>query len=267
MRILHPAEELEGMGHDISVSSEPPEGKPDVIVLSKHDPINPKVAERAREMGSKVVFDICDDHFDNPKTARIYIDTVKLADRVTTVTQAHADKIRDFCGVKATVIEDPYEWDEVKPKKPTDKLFWFGMPKNWPGLMEELPKLHGYQILCIGDSTQDPRIVQWSWETMEDGFKSAGMVILPHPKPGNSPDRVVDAVRNGLYVVTHPWPEAEHLGMWHGDIKEGVEWALENPKQAKRAVSKAQEIVRKRNAPWKIAKDWEAVFKSKTEIF
>jgi glycosyltransferase involved in cell wall biosynthesis len=254
------------MGHEVTVSAEPPSGSPDVIVLSKHDLLNPRIAETGKKMGSRIVFDICDDHFENTEKARIYIDTAKLADRVTTITQHHADKIRDYCGVKATVIDDPYEWDEARPKKPTDKLFWCGMGKNWAGLMDELPKLHGYQILCVGEPV-DPRIVPWSWEAMEQGFQEAGLMILPNPKKGNGIGRVINAIRNGLYVVTSPWPETDHLGMWQGDIKKGVDWAIENPKQAKRAVMKAQKIVQKMYSPEKIGKDWEAVFKSKTEIY
>jgi hypothetical protein len=266
-RILYPAQELEKRGHEITVSAEPPKGVPDVVVLTKHDSLNPLIAKKCREEGIKVVFDVCDDHFENPKLAKIYMDTIHSANHVTTVTEHHAERIWDFTGVKATVIEDPYEWPEQLPKRPTDKLFWFGMPKNWAGLLEVLPKLHGYNILCVGDSSHDSRIVQWSWEAMAQGFKEAGLALLPHPKVGNSPDRVVDAIRNGLYVISTPWPEAEHLGMWHGDVKEGVEWALDNQQKAKKAVKKAQLLVAERYSPEKIARDWETIFKWKAEIY
>lgn len=265
-RILYPAQELEDAGHQISVSAEPPKTVPDVVVLSKHDPLNVRIAQKCQEEGIKVVFDICDDHFDNPEKARIYLDTIKHSTQVTTITQHHADKIKEYSGRSATVIDDPYEWPEQRPKKPTDKLFWCGMGKNYQGLLEELPALHGYQILCVGEPV-DPRIVEWSWEAMEQGFKEAGLMILPNPKPGNGIGRVVNAIRNGLYVVSSPWPEAEHLGMWHGKIKDGVDWAIEHPKEAKRAVFKAQKMIEKMYSPEKIGRDWEAVFKLKPEIY
>jgi hypothetical protein len=264
---MYPAQELEGMGHQIWVSAEPPTVVPDVVCLFKHDKLNPLIAKKCKEEGIKVVFDVCDDHFDNAEKAKIYLDTIEHSSAVVTVTQHHADKIKAFSGRSATIIEDTYEWEEQRPKRPTDKLLWFGTAKNWAGLQKELPALHGYQILLVGDSSLDPRVVQWSWETMEEGFRTAGMVILPHPKPGNGINRVIQSVRNGLYVVSSPWPEAEHLGMWHGDIKEGVEWAIDHPKEAKRAVAKAQKMIEKMYSPAKLGRDWEAVLKAKPEIY
>lgn len=266
-RILYPAEQLEKKGHRITVSAEPPKDTPDVIVLSKNDPLNPGIATAARDRGIKVVFDVCDDHLDAPEFAKIYLDTIRVANHVTTVTEHHRQKIYERTGVKAEVIEDPYEWPERPPKRPTDKLFWFGMPKNWRGLLDCLPDLHGYQILCVGNASTDSRIIPWSWENMAAGFEQAGMALLPFPKRGNSPDRVVDAIRNGLYVISTPWPEAEHLGMWHGNVKEGVEWALDNQQQAKKRVKKAQLLVAERYAPEKIAQDWLKVFEWKAEIY
>jgi hypothetical protein len=55
--------------------------------------------------------------------------------------------------------------------------------------------------------------------------------------------------------------------MWHGDIKEGVEWEIDHPKEAKRAVAKAQKMIEKMYSPAKLGRDWEAVLKAKPEIY
>jgi hypothetical protein len=262
-RILIPANELGKRGYGVVVSDQPEEA--DVVVLSKHSEDNWKIAKQAKERGSRVVFDICDDHFDDALNVHYYA-TCNYADVITVPTRFLQRKVKEKVNRDAEIITDPYEWPEVEPKKPTDKLLWYGMPGNFPALMKELERLDDYKILAITDPSVHRQVTPYSQEAMAEGFASAGIVILPQAKEGKSPNRMVEAIRQGLYVVATPQESYEPYGMWLGDIKEGIEWALGNPQKAKKAVKRAQDIVRNLNSPETVADDWEAVF-TKSELY
>ena len=264
LRILTPGKELGAeLGHDLDIVGEPTEDC-DVLVMFKHHPDNPRVAEEFAKK-TAVVFDVCDDHFDD-QMGRLYRATIKYATHVTCTTKHIQERIWQVCGVRATQITDPHEWGEEAPKKPTKRLLWHGTGGNLPPLLELVNRgdLHGYDVMALCNDTRHPLVQPWSHEALEQGFKEAGICIIPtkvdnHGK-GKGPNRMVDAIRQGLYVVASPHRAYEGYGMWLGEIKAGVEWALENPRLAQKAVKKAQKIVRENHDPLKIAKQWEAVF-------
>jgi hypothetical protein len=263
MRVLIPGKHLgeAGLGHDLDIVGEPEDC--DVLVLFKHHPDNPRVAEEWSKRCA-VVFDICDDHFDD-QMGRLYRATIKYATHVTCTTKHLQERIWQVSGVRATLITDPYEWPEAPPKKPTAKLLWYGTGGNLPPLLECVNRgdLHGYDLLALGPPGKHSILTDWSQEAQAQGFSEAGMVILPtktdnHGK-GKGPNRMVDAIRQGLYVVATPLRSYAPYGMWQGDIKAGIEWALENPRLATRAVKKAQKIVRTFHDPEHIARQWAEV--------
>jgi hypothetical protein len=133
-----------------------------------------------------------------------------------------------------------------------------------PPLIEILPSLHGYDVLALSNDTSHRLVTQWSPEALAQGFKEAGICIIPTKKDNHGlakgPNRMVDAIRQGLYCVAHPLESYEPYGMWLGDIREGVEWALDNPRLARRAVKKAQKLIREMHDPEKIAHQWDKAF-------
>lgn len=262
-RILIPGNELGKRGYSVVVSDEPQAG--DVVVLSKHSEDNWKIAREAKERGSKVVYDICDDHFDDALNVHYYA-TINYTDIITVPTRYLQRKVKEKTNRDADIITDPYEWPEASPKKPSDKLMWYGMPGNFPAFLKEAERLEGYQVIALTDPGVHPGVTEWSMENMAAGFQSAGLVILPQSKEGKSPNRMVEAIRQGLYVVASPQESYELYGMWLGDIKEGIEWAIGNPQKAKKAVKRAQDIVRNLNSPETVADDWEAVF-NRSELY
>jgi len=262
LRVLTPGKYLgeSGLGHDLDIVEEPEEC--DVLVLFKHHPDNVRIAEQWRDRAA-VLFDICDDHFDNQHGAT-YRGTIKYATHVTCTTRRLADRIWQQQNVRATLITDPYEWGEEPPKKPTKRLLWHGTGGNLKPLLEVLPSLHGYDVLALCNDTSHPIVTEWSHENLAEGFKEAGICIIPTKQDNHGqakgPNRMVDAIRQGLYCVAGPLKAYEPYGMWQGDIADGVRWALENPRLAVRAVKKAQKLIREMHDPEKIARQWEAVF-------
>lgn len=262
LRVLTPGKYLggAGLGHDLDIIRDP---EPcDVLVMFKHHPDNPTVArEWSQEI--PVVFDLCDDHFDN-QAGPTYRSTIKNCTHVTCTTRHIQDRIWQQTGVRAHLVTDPYEWPEEAPKRPTEKLLWHGTGGNLQPLIDILPSLEGYDVLALCDNTSHPLVTEWSHEGLAEGFREAGICIIPTKQDNHGqakgPNRMVDAIRQGLYCVAGPLRSYEPYGMWQGNIADGVRWALDNPRAAQRAVKKAQKLIRELHDPEKIAKQWETAF-------
>jgi len=72
-------------------------------------------------------------------------------------------------------------------------------------------------------------------------------------KSGN---RAVEAIRRGLYVVANPLPAYADLGMWQGDIRQGVDWALSHRGEVLRRIKNSQDYVRHEYSPQRIGRLW-----------
>lgn len=144
-RALLPAQELAKTGTDSQFVEVPPAGVPNdgplpdidanTVVFSKSfNPVNETLAQRARQRGAYVVFDISDNHFDTPEYAAHYRAMANLANRVTAPTAAMAAAVLQHTGKTAVVIPDPVEALRIAPVP--DRSGW-GAPRNW------LPRLFG----------------------------------------------------------------------------------------------------------------------------
>ena len=138
-RALLPALELAKTGTDSHFVEVPPAGLthdsplPDIdanaVVFSKSfNPVNETLAQRARQRGARVVFDISDNHFDTPEYAAHYRAMAGLADIITVPTAAMAAAVLQHTGKPAIVIPDPVEALRVAPVP--DQSGW-GTPRNW----------------------------------------------------------------------------------------------------------------------------------------
>jgi hypothetical protein len=109
------------LGYDVSVCSKKNISQYDVIIYSKF--YNKEAIEEAsqlKRLGKIVIFDICDNHFYNPKNLpewndkRIQLsEMISLADHVVTSTHKLSEVIREECNYKKTihVIGDGIESD------------------------------------------------------------------------------------------------------------------------------------------------------------
>jgi hypothetical protein len=249
-RIDIPSRELINKGH---ACWEGDDG--DIVYFAKHfGDKDLEVAEHCKSRGQKVVFDCCDDHFNN-EFGDHYRKMALLADAVTVPTETMAQIVMDETGLEATVISDPYEYPEANPKTPGPKLFWFGHQSNLDTIKGL--SLNGYQLGVLTGA-------QWSYENMLKGFSLTDIVIIPtNPKKQyKSPNRMVESIRQGHYVVAGPMPAYEGYGMWIGDIHEGIDWAINHPEEVQSAILDAQDIVREKHSPTVIGAQWETLFRS-----
>ena len=218
----------------------------DVLVFAKPMPEEVEEAKSAKDDGRVVIVDFCDDHFDREP---YYEQMARLADAVTAPTAEMARRIP----VVVHVIPDPYEYPEVAPHCHGNRVLWFGHAVNIRSLVRVLPKVTG-QLKAVSNV---PWAVPWSPETMLREFAHADIVILPATADYKSPNRAVEAIRQGCFVVAETHPSINNFpGIWIGDIKEGIEWAQQNQSEANERTAQAQSFVRNAYSPRIVASAW-----------
>jgi hypothetical protein len=266
-RVQAPILALRRMGENAHINSG------DVTIFGKHEDILGKAVGAIRKRGGTVIFDVCDDHFkSSPKYAPAYFSGCKEADVVVSSTATIQRRVKEETGRDSVIIGDPYLFPECSPAMVNGgrNILWYGHCNNIPGLLEIMPKLTGTLTIV---SNIDIATRGWSHNNTLDALAWCDVVIiptsvenqyivpgdLPHPA-GKSPNRLVEAVRRGRYVITDTVVEAyKPYGMWHGDILEGLDWVRRNPREALDQVRKAQSLVKQLNDPMEIGKQWRDV--------
>jgi hypothetical protein len=219
----------------------------DILVCSKH-------GWELRPGYKHIVFDISDDHFHGIHEPH-YRKIAQEASLITCPTAEMAKIILRETGKTATVIPDPFEQRETKAKI-HDALLWYGHASNAIDLERELPNLVGYKIEIVSNIKT---FTQWSPANMDRAFNTAGLVVIPTGKSmAKSGNRAVEAIRRGLFVVANPLPAYADLGMWQGDIRQGVDWALSHRGEVLRRIKNAQDYVRHEYSPQRIGRMWAA---------
>jgi hypothetical protein len=267
-RVQSPILELRRLGENAHVNAG------DVTIFGKHDDLLSKTSEAIRKRNGKIIFDVCDDHFNSsPEYSVAYFRGCKEADVLVAATSAMQRRIKEATGRDSVVIGDPYLFPEDSPAMVNGgrNLLWYGHNSNIPGLLEILPKLTG--SLAVVSKGIDIATREWSHKGVLDALAWCDIVIIPTSVenefrvPGNlphpackSPNRLVEAVRRGRYVIADSVVESyKPYGMWCGNIVEGLDWVRRNPREALDQVRKAQSLVKQLNDPAEIGKQWRDV--------
>ncbi len=72
-------------------------------------------------------------------------------------------------------------------------------------------------------------------------------------KSGN---RAIESIRRGLYVIAGYLPAYSDLGIYIGDIRDGVDWALSHRTTVLDRIAASQDYVRSEYSPERIAQLW-----------
>lgn len=206
---------------------------------------------QAHELTGRHIADFCDDHFDR---LPFYRRALAEAVAVTCPTRAMQERIRSL-GREAHIVPDPYEYDEAPPHEGLNVL-WFGHATNLHTLK---PHLDTPGLRVVSNA---PGCIPWSHPRLLVEMADAYAVILPRTKEYKSPNRAVESIRRGCFVVAEPHPALDEFPIWKGDIKEGIEWALLHPEKAKEMTREAQAFVSQRFSPKTQAAAWRAVLAS-----
>jgi len=303
-RVLAPAAELAARGHQNRLLRYDPEMPIDaldqyltcdVLVVSKVLTRGKyEIVARAQTLGTRVVFDLCDDHFHTPQLEVTYRRLAAVADRLVASTPDMAAVIERETGQRAVVVSDPYEGPAgepcFSPAHQRLRLLWFGHPTNFDtltaiigGLQQlshELPI--GLEVISDPAGTRveealrgldggehsnfTTRFTRWSLEATWQGLAACDLVLLPSldgvRKQVKSPNRLVESLRAGRFVVAYPLPSYRALApyTWLGeDICAGIRWAVANRAEAQNRLSAGQRYVNEHFSPASIARLWDAV--------
>jgi len=248
-RVKMPAEWLGASINDFSAST---------LIFSKPQPSDLIEMERTRARGGRVIVDICDDHLD----WQHYQEAIRIADRVTCSTRILKKEIVEKCRVVAEVIPEAYEYPGLSPHCQGDHLLWFGHHTNRAGLQRILPHIERYPLLVISNFEG---AIPWSPEAVEQALTHADIVILPFTENYKSANRAVEALRMGCFVVAEPHPALRDIpGIWLGQIKEGIEWALKHLQQVNEMILEGQTYIQREYSPAILASAWRRVIQSPT---
>lgn len=298
-RVLPIAEYLAKQGHHIDIiQAGLPAGDPslnaplsaEVVIVSKglfHDCT--AYVERAQRAGSRVIFDVCDDHFDSPFRNN-YFTLCKVADDIVASTATMAEVIGNRTGRRARIIGDPFEAPHGEPRFAPQgrlKLLWFGHPTNFdtltamfPGLVE-FSKRFPAQLTVVSEDTGNirpvladvdrrsapalhTRFVNWSIDATWRALADCDAVVIPSLptdlKQVKSPNRLVESIRRGRFVAAYPLPAYQPFAdyCWLGDcVTDGLQWAIANPQAAVARVVAGQTFVASQCSPQQVCKQWD----------
>lgn len=213
----------------------------DILVYGKH--VVPM--HTAMHFGKRV-YDICDDHF-HTVFEQYYREHSLVADLITVNSDEMARIVLKETGRKAVIIPDPYESDE-QPAGYGDGVLWYGHESN-------LKTIEPYRD-CIDTVLTHP---DWTREKQVQAISECAVVVIPtDERKGKSANRLIEAVRNGRFVVAGGLPANDEFKqfMWIGDIREGLEWAKSHPDDCIERVRKCQDYIRDKFSPERIGKLW-----------
>jgi len=224
----------------------------DTLIFAKPQANELMEMARAKARGAWVIVDFCDDHFDWVH----YKEALRLADAVSCNTEVMAKIIKGH-GRDATVIGDPYEYPEAKPHYNGLNLLWYGHAVNKHSLERILPDLEGYNLRVVSNFGG---AIPWSHETMLEEFARADIVLMPATAEYKSPNRTIEAIRQGCFVVSE-----RDLGIPHiyvGNILEGIKWT--QTQDINSLISKAQKFVTDEFTPQILIDKWKTLTKLRT---
>lgn len=226
----------------------------DVHIYAKPIEADLEHVRKAKEQGKTVIADICDCHFDRPWYRKI----VKMADLVTTSSQWTADYISNDFSVNTFFIPESYEFDEVDPHCNGNKLLWFGSSMNYDSLERVRHSINDLPLKVVSDVQG---AIPWSLENLKTAFADSDIVILPETAPYKSANRAVEAIRQGCFVVAEPHPSLEGFPIYIGNIRKGIEWAIQNPEQAREMTLEAQRFIQKSLSPKILENAWKTAIR------
>jgi hypothetical protein len=214
----------------------------------------------AESIVGPVVYDVVNDHFRGAQAAE-YHAMCSIAHTITCASESMRDTILRATGRDATVIDDPWENEELPPAMVGNGVAWIGHSANVRSLV---PYLMDIPVVVCSNIAHAH--VPWSLENEQKVLQGAAVVLMTGNNPGASSNRVVKAIRAGRFVVA-PTDSAESWTqfapyIWIGDVQEGIAWALANREEACKKILAGQAYIRERFSPQLIGSQWADLFAS-----
>ena len=271
--------------------------RPDIVVFQKaYEPAHLRLARRLHRQGTRVVLDVCDNHFDHPADnpvladrARRLREMVAVSDLVTASTPTLASLVpHGRVHVVDDFIEEPREvrLTALPPRDGLPVVAWFGnvgsdVPRfgivDLEAIVPELEEAAAVEpfrlVVCtssreafearIGPHRVPSTFVPWSPAAQGEILASAAAAVLPiTPNPFTlckTANRVATALLHGAPVIAGRVPSYEefHPFIRFERWRESVVEVLRDPVGAWRQVEAGRDYVARRFAPEAIVRQWE----------
>lgn len=254
----------------------------DIIVIAKI--IDIKGIKYLIDNKIKFIFDICDDKWN--KHPELYNYACKNANLITTTCVQLQEHIKGYTGKTAHIIPDPTERDFEEPKfNPGSHInfAYYGGRKSfslfdWDKVVSMIKEVtNNFSIHVVTNKPdkaakrlqhlRDQGILhmnQWSFELQGQLVRECDFVLLPVPEnmplvKVKSPNRVIDGISQGRYVITNDGVESYQLLKDYihlGSIDQGLKWALNNREQVIEKIKQGQKYIKLNHSAKEISKRW-----------
>jgi len=261
-------------GYDAKILTDWSEVDSDTIVIFlKHSSVDS--IQRARNLGSRTVYDLCDNKFGEKQE---YKPCCLTADLVSVNSVQMGVSVKMHTGRDSIVMPDPFERPKLPPKFSPGhdiNLLWFGsqssfkflpMVEIWQRLEKEVCnylytmvsaridrvfskfQLRQQKGVVAGINLDRVNMKEWTWELQGQLLEQCDIVLMPvqtdNPRTDTkSANRVIDSLISGKFVITTPLASYEEFApyTWQGDYIEGIKWARDNPDQVINMIAAGQQ--------------------------
>jgi hypothetical protein len=262
-----------------------------VVFIKNFVLIDEVFAERARRLNRRVIYSFCDFDFHNPELKAHRQKMAKLADQCVAVSEDLAEITAKALDIPVpAMITDPYEGPGFAARFAPDpeelKLVWFGNAGNLQELFDQVPALAEFgrdfpisvnvvavtvdgiaeafsQVNKKFKGRLELRFTPWSRENTWTSLEQGDLVLIPsidnEKKKAKSPNRVVESLRNGRFVVAHPvsaYQDYSNFIRIDSDITAGLRWTMEHKAEIEQSIHRGQDYIEKRNSPKAVAAAW-----------
>ena len=239
------------------------QGEAEIVVFSKPIAQDFPILEQAKGKCA-IIVDFCDDHFHHPKLGAVYERFLKEADQLVCPTKTMQENILmhpKYGGQPVSIIEDPYEFEEMEPHADGEKYLWFGH-KQW---LSDTDRIKNFKNLTIVTGPgQVEGAIEYSPESLRQAMTENNIALFPKSLPYKSPNRLLNALRMGLFPVCdwHPAYVEFKDFCWVADVYSGRKWAKHFQADLNDLVREGQDYIRDRYSPETIGEKWKSLLGS-----
>ncbi|MEY4331380.1 MAG: hypothetical protein RLZZ196_118 [Bacteroidota bacterium] len=281
---------LADQGYDSKILTDWSEVDRDTIVIFLKRSM-PASIQRAKDLGAKTVYDLCDNKFDEKEE---YGPNCQLVDVVSVNSVNMGISTLENTGRRSVVMPDPFERRILEPKfNPGHEmqLLWFGSQSSlgflpivemWKRLEAEVGNYRFHMIMSKPDRVWSKMrkradkgeitgvnfnrltLYEWTWDLQGELLDKCDMVVMPvvvdnYRTETKSANRVIDSLASGRYVITSPlasYLEFSPYTWQDPDYIAGIKDAFFNPEKTLEKIRAGQKYTIENFSAEKLSKNW-----------
>lgn len=236
----------------------------DIAVFSKPHPDDAMLLHHMKGQGTKIVVDICDDHFKHKDLGQLYEEFCRDADAVVCPTEEMARRIHEYVQKEAHIIPDSWE-NRGLPHAEGEKFLWLGHQLNLNEILPYKQMLLRYDMTYCTGPNDVLECVPWSTSMQGQVLAQSNVVLLPNKEETyKSANRLINAVMAGCFVIGSKIVinrEFKHF-CYLGPVKGGLQFVQGYKSELNALVREGQRYIQMNYSPEIIGRKWQSVFDS-----